>query len=723
MSHISPINFQRRLVVALALPLILISLLTLSLIEQVNQLTSVMEWVNHTDRVIAEANHTEKLLIDMETGLRGYLVTGNTEFLEPYQQANSDITPAFNQLRRLVSDNPPQVQKVRQLQLDYQQWQRYAQQMLVLRKQGGDYQAYAINAQGKTLMDTIRVQMASFIRTEEKLRNSRTQNVQKTTKWGLASRIAISLGVGGILAFFTRRQLIAVARSYGRALAIAQAQTEALQESEAALRRSAQRLSALHEIDRDILKAQAPNILIHAALSRMRQIVPCQEAFVVLFNLETGTAQILAGSRTGESQLAEGTTMPIEDFIPAKFLQQRTHQEESIAAPESCPPVISRWLSEETSCCVIAPLMVEENRIGELCLVTEQTAVWTPEHQQIAQEVAAQLAIAIHQSQLREQIQNYTAQLEQRVAERTIKLQESNAELEAFSYSVSHDLRAPLRTLQGFTQAILEDYGDKLDSIGQEYANYIIESAVQMDTLISDLLSYSRLSRADISIQPIGLSNAIAQVLTQLDTELRERQAQVTVEEPLPQVMAHRITLVQALTNLLNNALKFVEPRVQPQVRVWAEEREEEDAETGGNGDTERPSTQDSGTGEAFAPKISGQVVKVVGPNADARQLDATSALTPLQTQNSYATPHSPLPTPQKWIRLWVEDNGIGIAPEYQERIFRVFERLHGVETYPGTGIGLAIVRKGIERMGGRVGVESQLGQGSRFWIELPQVK
>jgi signal transduction histidine kinase/CHASE3 domain sensor protein len=681
MSQISQINFQRRLTLALVLPLLLMLILALSLIGQVNHLTSVMEWVNHTDRVIAQANHTEKLLIDMETGLRGYLVTGNSEFLEPYQKADSDITPAFNQLRRLVSDNPPQVQRLTQLQLDHQQWQRYAKQMLILRKQGGDYQAYAINAQGKTLMDTIRVQMASFIQTEEKLRNIRTQDVQKTTQWLLASRIAISLGVGGILAFFTRRQLIAVARSYGRALAIAQAQTEALQESEAALQRSAQRLSALHEIDRDILKAQSSDVLIHAALSRMRQLVPCQEAFVVLFNFETGTAHVVAASRNGESQLPEGTTMLIEDFIPAELLQQQTHYVEGIAATESCPSAVRRLLPEEANRCITVPLIVEENRIGELCLVAEQTSAWTPEHQQITQEVAAQFAIAIQQSKFREQIQNYTAELEQRVAERTIKLQESNAELEAFSYSVSHDLRAPLRTIQGFTQALLEDYGDKLNSIGQEYANYIIESAVQMDTLISDLLSYSRLSRADISIQPIGLSNAIAQTLNQLDVELRKQQAQVTVEEPLPQVMAHRTTLVQALTNLLNNALKFVQPGVQPQVRVWAEEREEEDTETGGQGDTQRSSTQ-----------------------------------------NSYPTPHSPLPTPPKWIRLWVEDNGIGIAPEYHERIFRVFERLHGVETYPGTGIGLAIVRKGIERMGGRVGVESKLGQGSRFWIELPQV-
>jgi len=121
------------------------------------------------------------------------------------------------------------------------------------------------------------------------------------------------------------------------------------------------------------------------------------------------------------------------------------------------------------------------------------------------------------------------------------------------------------------------------------------------------------------------------------------------VQEPLPQVLGHHATLFHVLANLLTNALKFVAPDVQPQVRIWAEEH-------------------------------AGRV------------------------------------------RLWVEDNGIGIASEHRERIFRVFERLHGIETYPGTGIGLAIVRKGAERMGGRVGVESEVGQGSRSWVELPKV-
>jgi CHASE3 domain sensor protein len=158
-------------------------LLAVSLIGQVNQLTSAMEWVRHTDRVIAEANHTEKLFVDMETGLRGYLVTGNTEFLEPYEQGSLELASTFEQFLRLISDNPSQVQRLRKLQTDYQEWNRYAQQMLALRKQGGDYQAYAINAQGKKLMDTIRAEMASFIKTEEQLRNRRTHDLQRTTQW------------------------------------------------------------------------------------------------------------------------------------------------------------------------------------------------------------------------------------------------------------------------------------------------------------------------------------------------------------------------------------------------------------------------------------------------------------------------------------------------------------------------------------------------------------
>ncbi|WP_013334382.1 sensor histidine kinase [Gloeothece verrucosa] len=241
--------------------------------------------------------------------------------------------------------------------------------------------------------------------------------------------------------------------------------------------------------------------------------------------------------------------------------------------------------------------------------------------------------------------------LEARVIERTAQLEEANQDLEEFAYSVSHDLRAPLRTIQGFTQLLLEDK-ESFDLTKLEYIQRIAANAQKLDVLITELLSYSRLKQTEIELEPVNLSLLLTHVLTEMDFEMRQRQAEVSIEEPLPMVQANLIILIQVLTNLLANAVKFVPleesstSNVHPQVRIWA-------------------------------------------------QLEGEQC------------------------RLWIEDNGIGIPLAQQQQIFRPFTRLHSEEEYPGTGIGLAIVRKGVERMGGAVGVESQPGQGSRFWIQL----
>jgi len=240
----------------------------------------------------------------------------------------------------------------------------------------------------------------------------------------------------------------------------------------------------------------------------------------------------------------------------------------------------------------------------------------------------------------------YAADLEQQVRERTRDLQAANARLEAFAFSVAHDLRAPLRGMQGLAQALLEDYGERLDEVGRDYARQVVQEATSMDTLIQDLLAYGRLSHVELAMAPVDLTDVLDSALHVVQREATERGAVIDVEARLPTVTGNRSVLVQVFTNLLSNAIKFGGPS--PRVHVWAE------------------------------------------------------------------------PRPNGVAHVWVEDQGIGIAPEHQERIFAVFERLHGVEAYPGTGIGLAIVRKGIERLGGRVGVESAEGQGSRFWVELP---
>ena len=243
--------------------------------------------------------------------------------------------------------------------------------------------------------------------------------------------------------------------------------------------------------------------------------------------------------------------------------------------------------------------------------------------------------------------------LEQRVADRTSQLRETAADLEAFSYSLSHDMRAPLRAMQGYATLLETQLGEKLDPQARDYLSRIMHSAERLDLLVQDVLNYSRVARAPVELKPVSLDAMMENILHEFPS-LAQRRAQIEVQQPLLPVYGHEAFIGQALSNLLTNAVKFVPPERAPRVQVWTEPARRE------NGD-------------------------------------------------------------QKWVRIWVQDNGLGIAPKDQSRIFRMFERVHPVERYEGTGIGLAIVQKAVERMGGRVGVQSSPGTGSKFWIELKE--
>ena len=238
--------------------------------------------------------------------------------------------------------------------------------------------------------------------------------------------------------------------------------------------------------------------------------------------------------------------------------------------------------------------------------------------------------------------------LEEQVQDRTAQLTEANEQLEAYGYMVSHDLRAPLRAMVGYTDLLDDEHGESLGSEGRATLERMRAAAARMERLIGDLLDYSRLSRAALVIEPVPLERPLRQALAELAQQLTERAAEVDAATPLPTVLGNEVVLVQVLINLIGNAALYVRAGEPPRIRVRGT--------SGAKGST----------------------------------------------------------------RLTVADDGIGIAPEDQARIFQPFERLHGVERYPGSGIGLAIVRKGIERMGGRVGVESAPGRGSCFWFELP---
>ncbi|MDZ4130263.1 MAG: ATP-binding protein, partial [Hydrogenophaga sp.] len=254
-----------------------------------------------------------------------------------------------------------------------------------------------------------------------------------------------------------------------------------------------------------------------------------------------------------------------------------------------------------------------------------------------------------------EQIRGLTEGLERKVIERTTQLETSvqqlqavNRELESFTYSASHDLRTPLRGIEGFSSLLLDEHSDQLDDQGREYLKRIQRATIHMSTLVNDLLAYSRLQQLTDHIEPVDLAAAVQAVAAPFHDEIEARggQLQVTMGDGVA-VRANPQGLAIVLRNLMDNALKFTPAGQAPQIRIEA------------------------------------------------------------QTLNDR-------------VLLSVSDNGIGFDMKYHDRIFGMFQRLHRQEQIPGTGIGLALVLKAVERMGGRIRAQSTTGQGARFEIDLP---
>lgn len=231
-------------------------------------------------------------------------------------------------------------------------------------------------------------------------------------------------------------------------------------------------------------------------------------------------------------------------------------------------------------------------------------------------------------------------------SQRTAELREMVEELEAFSYSIAHDMRAPLRAMQGFSQILCDEHAGQLDEGGREYLCRIDRAAGRLDRLIQDVLSYTRVVRAPVPLAAIDLDSLVSDILATYPN-FRPERAEIAIDGRLGAVLGNEAFLTQCLSNLLGNAVKFQPEGNTPRVRIRSELR---DTDT----------------------------------------------------------------------RVWVEDNGIGIHPQHHKRIFGLFEQVNASRQYEGTGVGLTIMRKAIERMHGTYGFESEPGVGSKFWIQLP---
>jgi signal transduction histidine kinase len=608
---------------------------------------------------------------DAETGKRGYLLTGKDSYLEPYRAATKAIDVSIEQVENLVGVVPGQRSRVDALRGLIALKLAELDEAIELRRDHGFQSALHLvqTDVGKELMDEIRGIVASLNRYveqrfSENVRRTASLSTQ-TVVWGILGNLS-----GAALFFAVLRRQIrerkrseALARDLARsmetsriqALAQSRAEIEALGQQSRDLAEFVQTLQeqTLLESDREIeaLGQQARELATSVENSRVKTLAQSRAEIETLGQ----QSRDLAGSvRT----LQEQTLLKSDREIEALGQQARelaTSVEKSrIQTLDQSDRKIEAMGQQARE---LATSM-ETSRIQTLDQSDRKIESLGQEARVLATSVESLRKKILGQSD--KEIRKLNQELEQRVLERTLQLEAANTELEAFSYSVSHDLRAPLRAIDGFSRILLEDFAASLAPEGKEYLNLVRNSTRQMGQLVDDLLAFSRLGRQTLAKYTVEPEKIVRRCLEEMAKEQEGRQVEIVIGD-LPACSADPTLLKQVWTNLLANALKYTRKREATRIEI--------------------------GCRSQPRPSANGQ-------------------------------PSSPANSRPEMV-YFVKDNGAGFNMKYAHKLFGVFQRLHRAVDYEGTGVGLAIVQRIVERHGGRIWGDGIVHQGATFSFTL----
>jgi len=455
--------------------------------------------------------------------------------------------------------------------------------------------------------------------------------------------------------------------------------------AEEAVQRYVERLKALHEIDRAILAADSAAAIAQAALHHIRHLVPCLATSVVLFDFAAHEAVLLAAHPNSGGRVGPGSRLSLEEFGAVAVLREgRVDSVEDMQRLSRLLPLDQALQAEGTRSYIRVPLTAQGELIGALALGAEAAGGFTPEHVDIAREVADQLAIAIQQAGLHEQIRRHAMELEQRVSERTAELRTANQQLQEasrhksqFLANMSHELRTPLNSIIGFADLLIGQGVGPLIEKQARYLTHIHNSGKHLLQLISDILDLSKVEAGKFVLQPEALTvgSTLEDILV-IGRGLAHKKSQTVkaeIQAGLPPLRVDAVRFKQILFNLLSNAVKF---------------------------------TPESGLITVTARKVDQSTGQVV---------DSSRPVDQLTTR--------PIDTAGEWLEIAVTDTGIGIKAEEMPLLFQEFtqiERTHA-QRQEGTGLGLALTRRLVELHGGRVWAESEgEGRGSTFTMVLP---
>ncbi len=435
-------------------------------------------------------------------------------------------------------------------------------------------------------------------------------------------------------------------------------------QAEEELRQQNQRSQLLAEITLKIRQSLRTEEILQTTVTEIQKLLGADRVLIFqLWNDGSGTVVQEAVVPGCSSILAQKLFEPCfhQDYQQA-YREGRIHVISDLAKANihPCHKEFLEKLSVKAH--IVVPIILRDALWGLLiaqqCLYPRN---WSYFEIDLLQQLANQIGIALSQAQL----------LEQEMRQRE-ELARSNIELEQFAYVASHDLQEPLRMVISYLQLLEKKYKSQLDRKADEFIAYAVDGASRMQILINDLLRFSRVSTRAQPFETVDCNTVLQRAIANLKIAIAESGAVITKSESLPQVIGDATQLTQLFQNLISNAIKFRSRELALHIEIgvrWVETRGQKTPEG-----TSHISDLTSSSCSVFYPE---------------------------------------------WL-FWVRDNGIGIEPQYRDRIFVIFQRLHARGKYAGTGIGLAICKKIVERHGGRIWVESQLGQGATFYFTIP---
>ncbi|MXR30297.1 response regulator [Pseudomonas sp. PICF6] len=708
-SSVDEQSFRKLLSRNISLPLGMGALSAVFFIVLITYLLSVIQWVGHTDRVINNANEALKLSVDLETGMRGYLLTGDEHFLDPYEVAKPRIAVALETLLELTADNPIQTDRLHKVQALQVEWANYAQSMIDLQRSSGDYRGAVKAGRGKRLTDEIRKTYEDIVESEQQLRAERNDQVRTTTLWSIALYLLFVAAVSGLLAYVGRRDLLGLSNNYSASLKVQQ--QSALHLEKQAWLRNGQTLLAeqvlgqltLNLLGRNILQfcAQYMGAVVAALYAREESGLLRRVATYGMSREDEEQKQqvIVVGEGIAGQAVQQARLIRLDD-VPDDYLKVSSGLGQGL--PNSVlvmPTSDDDRINGVVELGFLRPVTDRDIELLELVAGNIGTSIEAARYRQRLQEVLAETQqlneeLQVQQEELRtaneeleeqsrilkesqahleaqqQELEQTNEQLaEQRDAmdqknselnlaqiqlqERAEELQRSSKYKSEFLANMSHELRTPLNSSLILSKLLAENPQQNLNEEQVKFAESIYSAGNDLLNLINDILDISKVEAGKLEVRPENtgvtrLVEGLRDMFMPLATE-KGLSFEVQLLPDAPAMLyTDRQRLEQVLKNLLSNAIKFTEK---------------------------------------------GTVCLTVAGQAGAG------------------------------IAFMVRDSGIGIAADQQQSIFEAFRQADGTTNrrYGGTGLGLSISRDLATLLGGSISVSSEPGQGSVFTLVLPE--